>query len=1193
MSEKPTDIFGAIEITTEKQAAKMAVKSTRSSKKKKKVVQKKKRSGAKGLIWLGTIIFLFGCYSAAGYLLVPYLLKTVLSDSLKENVSIVLTTEKIKFNPFNFRLDIQELSLETIEDGQSAEQLLNIKNLKADLDFLSLLRGDLVCISMDINGLDLRITRNQDKTYNISYLLRRNSLQDQSDIIDFAELPFLFSFNNIKVSDSRIIIYDRITQKDHLIDEIELAFPVISNFDFKNKFYIQPRFSAVVNGSPVTLTGEAAFGTGGRQSKQTQLSCDLNDIDIPLYFDYLPVDLPVDITEGKAKGKLQLTFSPEQEKGGKIIIQFSLTTSSLSVESRDGKLKLSVPEANFAGTLEPFSNTIFLQNVLFREPSIISNGEMTRDTLASLVPLTVRPDPEDHLHQIIPSLSIKLLIADGGTYRVINSDKKKSKNWDSLQLSIKNFSNERSKSSEMDSSFRLSGEHQASAAFFTWQGTFDKRNQPVGNLQLNAIPAALVAPFLGRKSSDISGITEINGLLNIVLSDKADIPFDYSLKSTRVTIKELRLKDQGVVWLHTPVFRSEPVSKISGITDLGNIFLPNSTVVINREKLPYLFQTFASQSAQHVLHGIDFSGTVKIGGTKKTKPLLDLKSVIFQANKLEQQELQKDNFIFSAQLKESEDIQAKGSLHIAPLQITTQLSADNLSPRQFLSWFSNSKTFLTSQGLISFKGAFQFPQQDFSGEVTTRKLLIGDPAKPVLQAEKLNLIGFTWSKANQNLHIKELLIDQPEIIWQQRRKDQNPVSLASIFLRHIFLPEPDSTAKDPDISLSRFAMAIDQIGITDGAISYRDERTVPPLTLGLTGINGNLQGIRYPVAPEDSAITLTGNIEGHPFNLGAKGNLMQSPPSARVSFSSTALPLELFTKQIDKKIKGINVSPTTADISYSAVWEPVDSGMQATLVLNKLAPVKSGTAAATSLAVLSGVDGSISAEFRSDAGKEPRPLLNQALDHFARLMIKASLNPLLVSGPDFKDLVDATFVSFAPGSDYLSPESIEQLNRYGQFLATHPLINLQITGFSDQAVDTAVLKSELMAIEKKRINEDNRARALEFKKKQAAEEAMRTQKALAKGAKGSAIQESDLAPKDVFVPAAPRMVVVTKKMLSGLAEKREQTVINYFTQKLSLLADRVINGSQSTRRVKNEGNFARALIVLTDGFKLTKAKEVN
>ncbi len=52
----------------------------------------------------------------------------------------------------------------------------------------------------------------------------------------------------------------KVARKTHHVKDIELALPAISNFPYQSDTYIHPRFSAVVNGSPVKLTGEATLG---------------------------------------------------------------------------------------------------------------------------------------------------------------------------------------------------------------------------------------------------------------------------------------------------------------------------------------------------------------------------------------------------------------------------------------------------------------------------------------------------------------------------------------------------------------------------------------------------------------------------------------------------------------------------------------------------------------------------------------------------------------------------------------------------------------------------------------------------------------------------------------------------------------------------------------------------------------------
>ncbi|MBE0584893.1 MAG: DUF748 domain-containing protein, partial [Desulfofustis sp.] len=712
MSEKPNDLFGTISISgDDEHTPAPAPEDVRPRKTKRSSRQahlpapsprQKKRPGSgRGLrLWIGGIVLVLALYSAAGFLLAPSLLRSLLPGYLSEQTGTVLTLGKVRFNPFTFRLDTAGLAVHTGDDGAPAERLLGIDSLTAKLAPLSLLRGDLVCGSLTIDQLDLSIIRRSDKTYNIAPLLRGSKAPDQSDIIDFAELPFFFALNNISITNSRITVEDRHTGKEHLIDQITLSLPALSNFSYQAKTYLQPRFSAVVNGSPITLTGETGLG-GSEPDGDTEISVNLNDIDIPLYSDYLPVDLPIRFADGTANGTLLVSFSETDELGNRLMIRFDLATSDLEIQSRDDNVSVKVPSARIEGAFEPLSRSLLLHNVLLREPSVVSNGSMSSKTLAALVSMTRRPAADSVLYQAIPALRIKLLIADDAGYAVIETGKDKPvPAWQDIQLSVRDFSNEAAANEGADGSFRLSGMDSRSAASFTWQGGFNDDNQPSGSLQLADMPAARVAPFLGRTPNDISGTIDISGQLSLSQSNQPDQALAYTLKETSITIKELQVKEQGIVWLRTPTLRCEPVSRINGVTDFGNVFLPNSTVIMNRRQVPHLFGLFASRPEEFVLHGFDFSGTVKVLDDTDKNTILDLKEVILQANKLEQKEVREDNFVFSARQSESGSIKAKGILRVAPVTIAAQLAMEGVGPRQALSWFSDSKTLFNGDALL-------------------------------------------------------------------------------------------------------------------------------------------------------------------------------------------------------------------------------------------------------------------------------------------------------------------------------------------------------------------------------------------------------------------------------------------------------------------------------------------------------------
>jgi len=1192
MADNSSDLFGSISISSDQKSAKAPEKKSSTPTKPRKVPKNQQRRSMGGTLKLLLLLIAgVGVYAAIGFILVPRLAKSSLPEYLGEKLHVNLSISDARFNPFNFQLALSGISVETREDGEPQTRFLSVAEAMVDLELLSLLRGDLVCSTMDINRLHAQISRDRNKRYNISYLLKNQDKRNQSGIIDFAELPFLFSLNNIKLSDSQIIFDDKSTAKTHHIKDMELALPAISNFPYQLDTYIHPRFSAVINGSPVKMTGEAMLGGSSEDGRETLLSCDLDDIDVPLYFDYLPVSLPVDVSQGRANGKLQISFSPDQDKGSKLKIQFSFSTTDLALESRNSKLSLKVPTAKFEGSLEPFDQLLEIQSVLLREPTLSSDGIITRETLANLVPLTMRPAPEDPLFQVIPAISIKLLIADGGNIIIkSNGDKQPVRIWHSVQLSVKNFSNTNRVPPEQESTFRLSGEHLSSSAFFTWQGQFDAQNRPGGNLQLNNIEAASIAPFLGRDSKDVDGIADVSGLLSLALHEEGDKPFDFTLKSTKVAVKNLKLKDNGVEWLSVPNLRCEPVSRINNITDLGNVFLKNSSVVIDSSNLPLLFERFSKRPTQHVIHGIDFSGTIRVTDKNRKIKTLDFTNTIFQANRLEQQQINEDNFVFSATVNRTGSLKTKGSLHLAPLQVSTEVAFSKLTPEALFSWFSSSPTFRQSRGIFSGQGIFRFPQKEYQGTLSADDIVIGDSKKPAFQATQVRFDKISWVESAKLLTINYILVEAPELFWERTDGEENPATPLAFFLRHIFLPEPSSGKADPDETVSDFSLSINQIDINNGAVAYQDKRTSPPLALGLTSINGNLNQIQYPVAKKESDFEFTGNIEGNPFNLEGSGKLVQNPPAGQTTFTAQSLPLELFSKQITQKIQDIDPSRATISVQASTQFGAQQKKQSAKIVVSNLLPRKSGGPAALALSLLTEPNGTFVIDLKNSAN-EQAAILNESLSYVGTAVIKSSINPMLLAREDFKDLVENRSIFFSPGSSQISSEGIERLNRYSEFLSAHPLTKLTITGYVDKVEDYNAIYNNLVELERKQTQQKNEVRRKEWEKQKAAEKE-RIEQQLAD--QDEEIKETDIPVNTIpeFVPEVPAQVKVTDTMLQILAVEREKNAVSFLVDQLSVPSNRAEQSNSGLSRVKDGENYSRVDISLTDLYAETINKEM-
>ncbi len=363
-------------------------------------------------------------------------------------------------------------------------------------------------------------------------------------------------------------------------------------------------------------------------------------------------------------------------------------------------------------------------------------------------------------------------------------------------------------------------------------------------------------------------------------------------------------------------------------------------------------------------------------------------------------------------------------------------------------------------------------------------------------------------------------------------------------------------------------------------ITYEDERTKPTLEFSLNGISGELQNQHYPPTRKKGAISLNGSIERHPFKIEGEANLLARPPSAAVDFTAASLPLSLFAPQVKGRISQVDADNATVDVFFRLVEGSENPSYTAQLKINGLVPEKSGTNLATAFALLSGTgNGSVTIEL--DGQQPSRAIIDGALDSFSRTMVKASINPLLLADPEFVDLADRDFVTFLPGTDQFTGETVERLNRFGELLSTYPLVNLKITGLADPESDVEVLLEELKKAELLRVDLENQKRKLEFQQKLELEK-MRLQ--IWNEAAGT-INETDIPViDDQFVPLSPQPVQVTSTALSELATRRQQAVIDYLTGQLAVDPGRLVQPAPGNSGIISAADSPRALIGLTDGY---------
>jgi len=113
-------------------------------------------------------------YGAGGFLLGPSLVTGYLSDSLQQIANMGCMAGEVRFNPFTMRLQLHDVTSDVGGDnglsGQSSAPevpLFKADRVAMDLNLISLLRSDLACNQLDIQGLTISLIRYPNKSYNL------------------------------------------------------------------------------------------------------------------------------------------------------------------------------------------------------------------------------------------------------------------------------------------------------------------------------------------------------------------------------------------------------------------------------------------------------------------------------------------------------------------------------------------------------------------------------------------------------------------------------------------------------------------------------------------------------------------------------------------------------------------------------------------------------------------------------------------------------------------------------------------------------------------------------------------------------------------------------------------------------------------------------------------------------------------
>jgi len=1070
------------------------------------------------------VFFFIATYFLTAIYIVPLAIKKYIPRYIQKQSGLTLTIGSARLNPLNFQLTLKQLTAD-LEKDSTTDPLLSAQSLFIDLDLTSLVRNSFTCDKLTIEKLQLNLIRYKDTHYNIPALSRFSKTPEQGDIIHFATLPFLFSLNNIDINNSRILFEDQVTKKKHTVEDLQLAIPTLSNFDFQSNNYIQPHFSAVINGSPIQLTGEAVQ-LPDNQGFQTKLSCNIKSLDLVPYFSYLPSTIPLSIKKGWADTTLEISFAPDKRQGDRLSIDIKMDAMDIEMQGNDDTFQLIVPAMKLDAMLTPVGKEFHIRDIITKNIELSGNGGQLQAVLQQIF------FPSHPQGTLPPTIIIDRFLTDQSKLTLIDETikgKPSTSEWSDLQLTIKNFD-----STNATGIFHVSGNHAPNKADFSWQGNYQNTETIKGKLLLNNFPAAILFRQLLPESKDmVHGTATLSGDLSI--SSRENNSTGHTLDDVILQLHDLKFLHGKDTWLKADSIRFTRLSKTADQYNLGNIFLKDASLTVTDNTLPPLLNQLFTAKNHPLIQGIDFEGEVTVQDSRTPKKPLLISEIRFQTNRLEQTSTT-ENFAFSGQLSQKGIVKAKGVFNLAPIQVEANLAFSNIDSQSFSPFFADWPLLLHSKTVLHGKGTYSYPDSSFQGDLRlTDSLLQTGPETPLLTWKSAELNDVSCRLTPFSLRAESMLLNSPQIQWQ--RSAQSAFQDLQKGLRLV----AEKSAEEKTV----FPLEIRNFNLKDASISITDSRLSPAWSTTVNALEGTIRNLN--TTKNGLAIfSLTGKLEESPLDLSGALALFDESLEARAGMKLSDLPLKTFHKQLESS----TISPEHASLSLELNMIEKDSlfSSKNKIIVTNLQPASLNSDTALALAFLKDTDNSFPLDIAITDSS--RSLLKEALTTFQTTVIKASYTPLLLDRR-FKDLQDQNTVSFQPGSNQIDSKGKKILGRYAELLHEHPGLGLTITGLADNKIDRQVLQALQEEIEQQRVDSINSQALAEYQKKQ--------QAAILAAPPGNTVKEENIPKKDLagYKPIQAKPVSINDETLLGLARERSLIVYDFCVHSLNISPRRV------------------------------------
>lgn len=310
------------------------------------------------IISLGVLVALIVLLVALSYLWLPGYAKSQLEIRLSEMLQRPVSVASIEIKLHRLELIVHGFRIgERVDSSQPDQALFAFNRLYVDLSIESLKRRAPIITAISLTDPKLRLVRVAENQLNISDLLEKFAQPSE----DKDDQGTKFSISSITIQGGHFEFDDQYMNADHQVTEINLGIPIIANFDSALTSWIEPHFSAKINGSPLLLDGKLRPFS---ENQEATLALKLSEFDLTQFDQYAHLPRGISLLSGHFNSDLLLTFAQASDKAPDITLTGSATLQGLS-------LKNSTVHSPYQASLKQLTLTLSEVDVMGEKPSQI------------------------------------------------------------------------------------------------------------------------------------------------------------------------------------------------------------------------------------------------------------------------------------------------------------------------------------------------------------------------------------------------------------------------------------------------------------------------------------------------------------------------------------------------------------------------------------------------------------------------------------------------------------------------------------------------------------------------------------------------------------------------------------------------------------------------------------------------------